>query len=262
MTNLSKKISIITVCKNAGKDIERTIQSVLDQTYENIEYIVVDGASEDETMDVINHYRDRIDIVVSEPDDGIYQAMNKGIELSHGDVLYFLNNGDYLASRKIIEGVMNIFVAESPDIIYGHVFAANEYGGDFSVAGCQHTDRYFFYKRSYPHQAVFYKKELFETHGCYPKEFRIIADCVLNSQLFTDTNTSLYYNETVVAVHLTGGIGSIDSAEKKKEKRKYRASFFSEEEQKIFRKRMEKEANYKRFSMRRFIGKIIKWVKN
>lgn len=89
------KITIITVCYNSEATIRDTIQSVLSQSYSNIEYIVVDGASKDGTMGIVNEYRDRIARIVSEPDMGIYDAMNKGISMAAGDVIGILNSDDY-----------------------------------------------------------------------------------------------------------------------------------------------------------------------
>ena len=88
------KFSVITVCYNAEATIEDTIQSVISQTYHHVEYIIVDGASKDRTMDIVNRYREHIAIIVSERDKGLYDAMNKGIGLATGDYLCFLNAGD------------------------------------------------------------------------------------------------------------------------------------------------------------------------
>ena len=94
--HLHPKFSIITVTYNAGKVLEDTIQSVITQTYKNVEYIIVDGKSTDGTMDIVNRYREHIHTIVSEPDKGLYDAMNKGIDLATGDYLCFLNAGDEL----------------------------------------------------------------------------------------------------------------------------------------------------------------------
>ena len=93
-SHLSPRFSVITVTYNAEKVLEDTIQSVISQTYHHVEYIIIDGASKDGTMAIVNRYRDRISRVVSEPDKGLYDAMNKGIALATGDYLCFLNAGD------------------------------------------------------------------------------------------------------------------------------------------------------------------------
>ena len=99
---LNLKISIITVCYNGGKTIEKTIQSVLSQTYENIEYIIIDGMSKDNTLEIINRYRHKISKLVSEKDNGMYDALNKGISLASGDIVGILNADDVFASNNIL----------------------------------------------------------------------------------------------------------------------------------------------------------------
>lgn len=114
------KFSIITVTYNAEKVLEDTIQSVISQTYHRIEYIIVDGASKDGTAAIIDRYRSRIHTVVSEPDKGLYDAMNKGIALASGDYLCFLNAGDcFHADNTLQQMVHSINGSELPDILYG-----------------------------------------------------------------------------------------------------------------------------------------------
>ena len=96
------KISVVTVCYNAVETIEKTILSVINKTYQNIEYIIIDGASTDGTVDIINRYRDKIAYFVSEPDKGIYDAMNKGINAATGDWISFMNAGDTFYCNKTI----------------------------------------------------------------------------------------------------------------------------------------------------------------
>src|SRR5690242_19224605 len=96
------KISIVTICRNSAKTIERTIQSELVQTYPNIEYIIVDGCSTDGTLDIINRYRSRIAKVISEADRGVYDGMNKGIALSSGEWIHLLNSDDHYVSNDAL----------------------------------------------------------------------------------------------------------------------------------------------------------------
>lgn len=112
------KISVITVCYNAISGIEKTILSVLSQSYPNIEYIVIDGASTDGTVDVIRKYSGKIAFLVSEPDDGIYYAMNKGIRLATGEWICFLNAGDVFAGNDTLKNVLNVDT-EGVDVLYG-----------------------------------------------------------------------------------------------------------------------------------------------
>jgi glycosyltransferase involved in cell wall biosynthesis len=94
------KISIITASFNSSKTIEQTIQSVLSQSYPNVEYIIIDGASQDETLSIINKYREKIAVLVSEKDNGIYNAMNKGLKLATGDIIGILNSDDFMKMKR------------------------------------------------------------------------------------------------------------------------------------------------------------------
>lgn len=123
------KFSVITVTYNAEKVVEDTIQSVISQTYHHVEYIVVDGASKDGTMKIVNRYRDRISRVVSEPDRGLYDAMNKGIALATGDYLCFLNAGDSFHEDDTLQKMVHsIHGSELPDVLYGETALVNAEG--------------------------------------------------------------------------------------------------------------------------------------
>ena len=123
------KFSIITVTYNAGAVLEDTIQSVNTQTYRNVEYIIVDGGSKDHTLDIINRYREHIHTLVSEPDKGLYDAMNKGIRLATGDYLCFLNAGDELHEDDTLQlMVHSITGTELPDVLYGETANVDEEG--------------------------------------------------------------------------------------------------------------------------------------
>lgn len=118
-------ISIITVVRNGEKTLERTIRSVTQQTFKNFEYIIIDGDSSDGTLDIIELYGNDISFWVTEPDSGIYNAMNKGISLSSGNYLWFINSGDELYSEDTIEKIVPA-ILEDPDIIYGDVVLFSE----------------------------------------------------------------------------------------------------------------------------------------
>lgn len=128
--HLHPKFSIITVTYNAGKVLEDTIQSVITQTYKNVEYIIVDGKSTDGTMDIVNRYREHIHTIVSEPDNGLYDAMNKGINLATGDYLCFLNAGDELHEDDTLQLIVHSLNGEKelPDVIYGETAIVDEEG--------------------------------------------------------------------------------------------------------------------------------------
>jgi len=125
MNNKSKKVSIITVVYNSELLIAETIRSVVNQTYENIQYIVIDGASSDNTLDIINKYKSDIDIIISEPDKGLYDAMNKGLKLASGDYVWFINSGDHIHTPNTVEQMMSKNTNDA-DIIFGEVMMVDD----------------------------------------------------------------------------------------------------------------------------------------
>ena len=121
------KISIITVVYNSEKYIRRTIESIVGQDYPAIEYIIIDGKSKDTTMQIVNEYRDRIAVVLSEPDKGLYDAMNKGLRLATGSYVLYINSGDTLSSPTLLSDLFNNVPADS-DVIYGDTQITDEDG--------------------------------------------------------------------------------------------------------------------------------------
>lgn len=125
--HLTPKFSIITVTYNAEAVLEDTIQSVIAQTYHHVEYIIIDGASKDGTLSIINKYKERIKQIVSEPDRGLYDAMNKGMKLATGDYLCFLNAGDsFHASNTLQQMVHTLTGTQLPDVLYGETALVNK----------------------------------------------------------------------------------------------------------------------------------------
>ncbi len=176
----SLKVSIITVCFHAEKSIERTIQSVLSQDYAGIEYIIIDGASTDKTLEIIKKYEKRISKIVSEKDFGIYDAMNKGLPYATGDVVCFLNADDGFYDKEVVSDVVSVFNKYSDaDIIYGKLFFINVPQGL-----CFHPDRRNKERKTkldmiinaMPHQATFVKKSVFARVGNFNLRYKIGAD--------------------------------------------------------------------------------------
>lgn len=127
--HIHPKFSIITVTYNAGAVLEDTIQSVITQSYRNVEYIIVDGGSKDRTPEIIEKYKEHIHTVISEPDNGLYDAMNKGIRLATGDYVCFLNAGDALHEEDTLQQMVHsITGTELPDVIYGETAIVDEEG--------------------------------------------------------------------------------------------------------------------------------------
>lgn len=172
------KFSIITVTYNAGAVLEDTIQSVITQTYRNVEYIIVDGGSKDHTLDIINRYREHIHTLVSEPDKGLYDAMNKGIRLATGDYLCFLNAGDELHEDDTLQlMVHSITGTELPDVLYGETAIVDEEGHFLRMRRLSAPENLSW--KSFKdgmlvcHQAFFPRRELAEP---YDLRYRFSAD--------------------------------------------------------------------------------------
>ncbi len=124
------KISIITIVYNGASSIEKTVKSIASQTYSNVEFIIVDGGSDDGTVDIIKRYVGSVTKWISEPDDGIYDAMNKGINLSTGDYLWFINSGDEAYSPDTLERIFNVSCSPFHDVYYGNTVMIDSEGNE------------------------------------------------------------------------------------------------------------------------------------
>ena len=165
-------ITIITVSYNAASTIERTIKSVLEQTYKKIEYIIIDGESTDGTLDVIKKYSNHISYWISEPDNGIYDAMNKGIDIASGDWIIFMNAGDWFYNKEIINGIFYNKIYSS-DIIYGAVERRTKYKTyiekPLPISRISHN-------MVFSHQSTFVKTHIMKKYKFEDKKYKIIAD--------------------------------------------------------------------------------------
>ena len=207
----SPKISVITVCFNSEDTIRDTVQSVLSQDYDNIEYIVIDGASKDSTMDIIREYEDQIDIIVSEKDNGIYDAMNKGIRLSSGDFVGILNSDDVYAKTDIISKIADSFY-ENPDVdaVYGDLLYVDRSDLD-KVVRTYPSDGFKAWKMRFgfmlPHPTFYARRELFDSLGFYQTDYRVAADFELLSRFISKGIQLRRVPETFVKMR-DGGISS------------------------------------------------------
>ena len=198
-------VSIITACLNAEDTIEQTIQSVVEQTYPNIEYVIIDGGSTDKTLEIVKKCKDHIAKWISEPDNGVYDGMNKGIIHSTGDILYFLNAGDHLYNNETIEQIMDTFEDEDIVAVYGNVEVVNEHSKKTVVRGIRVTHNNLLYRRVC-HQALFVRRSLFEEFGDFVTSLKYSADhefIVKAIKRYPDK--FLYVNETI-ARYQDGGM--------------------------------------------------------
>ena len=168
------KLSIITVCFNE-KEIRRTCESICGQTWQDFEWIVVDGGSTDGTLDILNEYKYRINLLISEKDDGIYDAMNKGILHAKGKWLSFMNGGDCFYDNSVLEKVFekSKYDLNKYAVLYGHTFVR---GKNKISKRKQIYFPFYFLNNVICHQSAFVKREAFDKYGLYNKNLKIYAD--------------------------------------------------------------------------------------
>ena len=186
------KISIITVVYNSEKYIRRTIESIVGQDYPAIEYIIIDGKSKDTTMQIVNEYRDRIAVVVSEPDKGLYDAMNKGLRLATGSYVLYINSGDALSSPTLLSDIFNNVPADS-DVIYGDTQITDEDGNILHNRRHRPPEHLTWrdYKRGMLvcHQSFIAKRTLcdeYDTNYRYAADFDWCLNILLKSRVVTN----------------------------------------------------------------------------
>lgn len=208
------KISIITVCYNAEATIGKTIQSVVEQTHPEIEYILVDGQSNDKTMDIINSYQNKISRIISEPDKGIYDAMNKGIKAATGEYLLFLNADDYLISETIIKNICDLLVDDRrTDIFFGNVIIYDRTTGKGGLWEPRKLSNTLLYRSTIPHPATFFNQRVFKTIGMYNTENTIVSDYELIVKAFKQ-GCRFRYEKCLISVFNNGGISTTESNSK------------------------------------------------
>ena len=202
------KVSIITVCYNSQETIQDTIKSVIDQTYQDIEYIIIDGGSWDRTLDIISKYKDQITKVVTGPDDGIYDAMNKGISLATGDVLSILNSDDFYINNFTIEKVVRTMSENNVDSSYSDAVYIHKNDIEKSVRywKSSHFSKKLFRIGWMPQHATFFAKRCFyEKYGAFRTDFPIAADYELMLRfLYRYEISTTYISEPLVKIR-TGG---------------------------------------------------------
>jgi glycosyltransferase involved in cell wall biosynthesis len=173
------KVSLITVCYNSARTIEDTLKSVESQNYPNIEYIVIDGGSKDNTNEIILKYKDVVTSHISEPDDGLYDAMNKGVQVATGDVVGILNSDDVLADEFVIEKIVAGFSDVNVDAVYSDLVYVAE--NDLNKLTRLYSSKVFSKRMirfgiMLPHPTFYVKKECYMQLGLYKTDYRVAAD--------------------------------------------------------------------------------------
>lgn len=204
------KVTIITVCYNSVNTILDTINSVIRQSYANIEYLVIDGCSTDGTLELLNKNYQFIDKIVSEKDSGIYSAMNKGINLSSGDIIGFLNSDDFYVNNKVIEKIVKKFLEDSSlDVCYSDLVyverqktskivrywkSSNFFSGNFSKGWCP------------PHPTFFAKKYAYQSKGIYNLNYGFAADVELMMRFLEVYKLKWSYMPEILVKMRLGGV--------------------------------------------------------
>lgn len=200
------KISVITISFNSADTIESTIESVLAQDYDNVEHIIIDGGSNDKTLSIIEKYKDKIDVLVSEPDKGLYDAMNKGIKYATGDVIGMLNSDDLYADSSVLTKVANEI--KNADAVYGDINYVDR--DDIHkvtrrwISGIYRQNAF---KRGWmpPHPTFYVKAEKYHQLGTYDLRFKTSADYELMLRFIHKHKIKLSYIPHVLVLMRVGG---------------------------------------------------------
>lgn len=207
-------MSIVTVNLNNKDGFKKTIDSIVSQTFRDFEWIVIDGGSTDGSKELIERYAEHISYWVSEPDKGIYNAMNKGIKVANGEYINFMNSGDCFANENVLEKLF-----ESPhtaDVIYGYM-TRDTVDGELVNAPLMKknlTWMDFFYD-GLPHQSSFIKKQLFEKYGFYNEELKAVSDWSFFVKAFVYNHSTYEFVPIKISIYLSGGVSDVVGLQEK-----------------------------------------------
>jgi len=206
------KISIITATYNSEKSLQRTIDSVVSQNYTDIEYIIIDGGSTDNTLNIIKSNSHQITKFISEKDNGIYNALNKGIMLATGEIIGFLNSDDVFANNKIISKIANFFQIKKCDVLYGNLVYQTKdnvnpktvryWKSNIFHVGCLK------YGWMPPHPTLYCKKNIYDQYGLYNEQFEISSDYDFILRIFNRHEIIKSYFPTIIVKMDVGGISN------------------------------------------------------
>ncbi|WP_373548916.1 glycosyltransferase family 2 protein [Haliscomenobacter sp.] len=205
------KISIVTPAFNSAKTIRHTIESVARQTYPNVEYIIVDGGSHDATAKIVAHYADVVDVFISEPDRGVYDAMNKGIRAASGDIVAILNSDDFYTHSHVLEQIATAFQESGTDSVYGDLQYVDQHNPQKVI---RHWESGIFQRRSFlagwmpPHPAFFVKRAVYQRHGLFNLSLKNSADYELMLRFLYKHQVSVTYVSDVLVRMRVGGLSN------------------------------------------------------
>lgn len=206
------KVSIITVCFNSASTIEATIRSVIDQNYLNIEYIIIDGGSTDGTLQIIEKYRSKVSKLISEKDDGIYFAINKGIALAAGDIIGVLHADDFYINEHVISKVVNEFEKTNSDTVYGDLQYVDRVDSNKVIRhwkSGKYAEGLFLKGWMPPHPTFFVRKKLYDKYGLFNTALRSAADYEMMLRLLHKYKCSTAYIPEVLVKMRVGGKSNV-----------------------------------------------------
>ena len=210
-------VSIIVVTKNSATTLRKTLESIKAQTYKNVEVIAIDGASTDNTVAIFKKYKDILGYLVSEPDKGVYDAMNKGVKAAKGDIIYFLNSNDSFYNKDVLQKVIDEFIRTKALIVYGDIYfqapkdkniVCKDYEGNRVFRYNHIIDVNSMINYGICHQVVFYSKQIFDNVGLYDLNFPIYADHDFNIRAWKYANKRTSYISEVIANFELGGLST------------------------------------------------------
>lgn len=219
------KISVITIVYNNHECIKSCIESVLSQSYSNIEHIVIDGGSKDGTQDRIEPFKNQLGYYVSEKDKGLYNALNKGIKKATGDIIGILHSDDFYYNANVLQDVVTIFEKSSADLIYGNGMYVDK--GDIRwvkriYKSKPYKKRYLSFGWIPLHTTIYVKKEVFEKYGYYDENYSIASDYDISLRWFTNQSIKKVFLDKWLVVMRLGGKSTSAALQKKKSSEDYR----------------------------------------
>ena len=222
------KVSIITPCFNSASTLEHTIHSVLSQDYNPVEYIVIDGRSNDETQAILDKYKDSISICLSEKDQGSYDALNKGISLASGDIIGVINADDFYVDEGVVNKVVQAFITSGSESVYGNLQYVSKKDSNIVIrnwiSGKYNVDK-FKYGWMPPHPSFFVKKQVYTKYGAYSLELSLAADYEFMLRvLYKHRISTVFLNEVLVKMR-AGGMGNRSISQRIKANREDRQAW-------------------------------------
>ena len=205
------KVSIITITHNSAQTLDETIKSVLGQSYEHLEYIIIDGQSADNTLKIIKSYGDGISKYISEKDNGIYDAMNKGVSLASGDIIGFINSDDKLNSKDCVSDIVKVFQIHNCDVVYGDKIYTESKNTNKVIrywrAGEYDKSNF---KKGWmpPHLSTYIRRAFYDKYGKFRTDFKIAADYELMFRFMYKHNAKSKYLPKVIARMRAGGVSN------------------------------------------------------